>query len=119
MTSKCGVFRNETDLKSVLQTVHELRDRYKNVHLQHKGKNFNTELMEILELRNLLEFSDAIVTGALARKECRGAHWRTDHPTRDDVNWLKHTFAYKTEKGIALRYKPVKILNYQPQERKY
>lgn len=119
MTLKCGVFRNENDLKEMLDIVHELEERYKNIHLSHKGKIFNTELMEILELRNLLEFSDVIVTGALERKECRGAHWRTDHQKRDDTNWLKHTFAYKTEKGIELKYKPVTILNHQPQERKY
>ena len=119
MMNKCGVFRNEADLKSMLETVHELKDKFRNIHMMNKGTNFNTELMEILELRNLLEFSDAIVVGALARQECRGAHWRTDHPKRDDVNWLKHTLAFKTEKGIELKYKPVTILNYQPQERKY
>jgi len=119
MTNKCGVFRNEKDLISMLDTIHELKEKYKNVHMMHKGDVFNTELMEILEVGNLLEFSDAIVTGALERKECRGAHWRTDFEKRDDVNWLKHTIAFKTEKGIELKYKPVKILNYQPQERKY
>ena len=119
MTNKCGVFRNEKDLLSMLDTIHELKGKFANIHMMHKGIVFNTELMEILELRNLLEFSDAIVTGALERKECRGAHWRTDHPKRDDENWLKHTIAFKTEKGIELKYKPVVILNYQPQERKY
>ncbi len=119
MTNKCGVFRNEKDLNSMLETIHELEHKFKNVHLSCKGKVFNTELMEIIELGNLLEFSDAIVTGALARQECRGAHWRTDHPKRDDVNWLKHTIAFKTEKGIELKYKPVVINKYQPQERKY
>ncbi len=119
MTNKCGVFRNEKDLNSMLDTIHELEHKFKNVHLSCKGKVFNTELMEIIELGNLLEFSDAIVTGALARQECRGAHWRTDHPKRDDVNWLKHTIAFKTEKGIELKYKPVVINKYQPQERKY
>ncbi len=119
MTNKCGVFRNEKDLNSMLETIHELEHKFKSVHLSCKGKVFNTELMEIIELGNLLEFSDAIVTGALARQECRGAHWRTDHPKRDDVNWLKHTIAFKTEKGIELKYKPVVINKYQPQERKY
>jgi len=119
MTNKCGVFRNEKDLNSMLDTIHELEHKFKSVHLSCKGKVFNTELMEIIELGNLLEFSDAIVTGALARQECRGAHWRTDHPKRDDVNWLKHTIAFKTEKGIELKYKPVVINKYQPQERKY
>lgn len=119
MTNKCGVFRNKTDLESVLGTIHKLREQYKNVHMMHKGSVFNTELMEIIELGNLLEFSEVIVLGALAREECRGAHWRTDFEKRDDVSWLKHTFAFKTDKGAELKYKPVTIINYQPQERKY
>jgi succinate dehydrogenase / fumarate reductase flavoprotein subunit len=119
MMSKCGVFRNEADLKTLLGTIHELREKFKHVGLVYTGKNFNTELMEVFELGNLLEFSELIALGALERKECRGAHWRTDHPKRDDVNWLKHTLAFKTDKGTQLKYKPVTILNYQPQERKY
>jgi len=119
MTKKCGVFRNETDLKEILEIVHQLRERFKNVNLSGKGKVFNTELMEIIELGNLLEFSEVIILGALARTECRGAHWRIDHPKRDDENWLKHTFAFKTDKGTELKYRPVIITNYQPQERKY
>jgi succinate dehydrogenase / fumarate reductase flavoprotein subunit len=119
MMNKCGVFRNEKDLKEVFNTIKELQQRFKNVRMSYKKNNFNTELMEIMELGNLLEFSEVIVLGAIARQECRGAHWRTDHPKRDDVKWLKHTFAFKTAKGIELKYKPVTILNYQPQERKY
>jgi succinate dehydrogenase / fumarate reductase flavoprotein subunit len=119
MTLKAGVFRNEKDLKELLNIIHSLRAQFKSIHMMHKGKNFNTELMEILELGNLLEFSELIALGALERTECRGAHWRTDFQKRDDVKWLKHTFAFRTEKGTVLKYKPVTILNYQPQERKY
>ena len=119
MTNKCGVFRNEKDLNHALETVRELRNRFNNINMMNKGKVFNTELMEIIELGNLLEFSEVIILGALARTECRGAHWRTDHPKRDDNNWLKHTLAFRTDKGTELKYKPVVIKNYQPQERKY
>lgn len=119
MMTKAGVFRNEKDLKEMRDIIQELRERYKNVGLRDKSKNFNTELMEILELGHLLEFSDIIVEGAIARQECRGAHWRTDYPKRDDQNWMKHTFAFRTEKGIELKYKPVTVTKYQPQERKY
>jgi succinate dehydrogenase / fumarate reductase flavoprotein subunit len=119
MMAKAGVFRNEKDLTEMRQIIHELRARYKNVGLRDKSKNFNTELMEVLELGHLLEFSEIIVEGALARKECRGAHWRTDFEKRDDANWMKHTFAFRTEKGIELKYKPVTVTKYQPMERKY
>jgi succinate dehydrogenase / fumarate reductase flavoprotein subunit len=119
MMVKAGVFRNESDLKAMLDIIHNLQEKYKDVKMMDKGKNFNTDIMEVIELGHLLEFSEIIVLGAIARQECRGAHWRTDNPKRDDVNWLKHTFAFKTDEGIELKYKPVTILNYQPQERKY
>ena len=119
MTTKCGVFRTEKDLKEIIETIKSLQERFKNIRVMDKGKQFNTEIMEIIELGHLLEFSEVIAVGALARPECRGAHWRTDHPSRDDANWLKHTFAFKTDEGIELKYKPVTILNYQPMERKY
>jgi succinate dehydrogenase / fumarate reductase flavoprotein subunit len=119
MSIKTGVFREEKGLKEMMVIIQNLKQKFQKVGLHDKSKNFNTELMEIIETGNLLDFSEVIVEGALARKECRGAHWRTDATGRDDKNWMKHTFAFKTDKGIELRYKPVTVTRYQPQERKY
>jgi succinate dehydrogenase / fumarate reductase, flavoprotein subunit len=85
------------------------------------SRTFNTELMEVIELGNLLDCSEATVAGALARKESRGAHYRPDYEKRDDVNFLTHTLAYQTERAgePELRYKPVVITEFQPKERKY
>ncbi|NIA03048.1 MAG: succinate dehydrogenase/fumarate reductase flavoprotein subunit, partial [Nitrospirae bacterium] len=74
---------------------------------------------EALELGNLLDFSEIIAAGALARNESRGAHSRTDFPNRDDEQWLVHTYAYPGESGPHLEYKPVTITEYSPQRRTY
>ncbi len=119
MMENCGIFRTEEQLKSQLATISKLRERFSKVKIDDKGRRFNTDLIGALELSRLLEFSDIIVTGAVARQECRGSHYRTDHPKRDDENWLKHTLAYRTDDGPRLEYKPVTITTYQPEERKY
>jgi succinate dehydrogenase / fumarate reductase flavoprotein subunit len=120
MMDKCGVFRNEADLKTVLGKVRELRARYDHAGIGDHGKTFNTDLLEALELRNLIELAEVAVVGALARKESRGAHAREDYPKRDDVNFLQHTLAYREPDGnIRLEYKPVVLGTFEPKERKY
>jgi len=96
------------------------RERYDRVAIGDKGAVYNTDLMETVELGFLLDCADALVAGALARTESRGAHFREDHPLRDDANWLKHTLATRGDDGsITLDYKPVKMGPYIPMERKY
>ena len=80
---------------------------------------YNTELLEALELGAMLDISKTIAAGALARQESRGAHYREDFPKRDDIHWMQHTLAYRTDHGLELRYKPVVITRFQPMERKY
>ncbi len=119
MMDKVGVFRIEKQLKEGLEKVKELKERYKNISITDKGKRFNTDLLEALELGNLLALAESIAFCALTRTESRGAHARDDYQKRDDVNWLKHSLSYKTDKGIELKYKPVVITKFQPKERKY
>jgi succinate dehydrogenase / fumarate reductase flavoprotein subunit len=119
MTNLCGIFRNEDDLRRCLDKIHELQERFKAIGLDDRGLAFNTELFNTLETKHLLEFSDVIATGAEARRESRGAHYRTDHPKRDDENWLKHTLAWRENGRVRLAYKDVVITKYPPKERKY
>ena len=121
MMDKVGVVRDEQHLTEARQTIAELKDRYSRVRLMDRSRTFNTELMEVIELGNLLDCSEATIAGALARKESRGAHYRPDYEKRDDVNFLSHTLAYQTDQPgePELRYKPVVITEFQPKERKY
>ena len=114
------VVRTDDGLGKMQEILANLRDRYGRVGVQDKSSVYNTDLMEAVELGFLLDCADTTVAAARARTESRGAHWRDDHPIRDDANWLKHSLAYREEDGsIRLEYKPVKLGPYVPMERKY
>lgn len=121
MMEHASVFRTEHSLKTMLQILDDIKERYNRVAIDDKGRCFNTDLIEVLELRNLIETAETVVHSALNRTESRGAHYREDYPNRDDTNWLKHTLISKgeTDKHPTITYKPVRITKYQPMERKY
>jgi succinate dehydrogenase / fumarate reductase flavoprotein subunit len=119
MMDKVGVFRIEEQIQAAVDKVHQLQERYQRVSLKDKDTRFNTELLEAIELGYLLDLAEATAVSALARQESRGAHSREDFPERDDANWLKHTLAYRTDKGVELKYKPVSITRFEPKPRTY
>ncbi|WP_327728086.1 succinate dehydrogenase flavoprotein subunit [Streptomyces sp. NBC_00487] len=124
MDANVMVFRTEQTIKTAVEKIAELRERYKNVAIQDKGKRFNTDLLEAVELGNLLDLAEVMAVSALARKESRGGHYREDYPNRDDVNFMRHTMAYREvgddgSETVRLDYKPVVQTRYQPMERKY
>ena len=121
MMDKVSVVRDEKRLAEATAKLVELKERYAKVRLMDHSRTFNTELMEVIELGNLLDFSEATIAGADARKESRGAHYRPDYEARDDVNFLRHTLAYQsaTVGQPELKYKPVVVTEFQPKERKY
>src|SRR5512144_1406203 len=120
MDINAQVYRDEGSLKQALSDIESLKARYVNVSVQDKGKRFNTDLLEALELGFLLDLAEVLVVSALARNESRGGHFREDYPNRDDVNFMRHTMAYRQEDGtIRLDYKPVVQTRYEPMERKY
>jgi succinate dehydrogenase / fumarate reductase, flavoprotein subunit len=114
-----GVFRTQEGMQTALEKVHELQERLKQVPITDRGKIFNTELINIWELGNLLLLAELTTISALARTESRGGHAREDYSKRDDANWLKHSLIWKRGDEVNLSYKPVKITKYQPKERVY
>ncbi|MEY9853627.1 succinate dehydrogenase / fumarate reductase flavoprotein subunit [Leifsonia sp. EB41] len=127
MDRNAQVFRTDESLEKVTGTIHRLRERYKNIVVQDKGKRFNTDLLEAVELGFLLDLAEVVVFSARNRKESRGGHMRDDFPKRDDENYMQHTMAYLTgdphsadaADHITLDWKPVVVTRYQPMERKY
>ncbi len=87
--------------------------------VQDKGRDFNTDLIQAIELGSMLEMADCLVTGAIARTESRGAHSRLDYPERDDDAWLRHTLAFYDDGQVRLDYRPVTITEYEPAVRSY
>ncbi|MFM6306828.1 MAG: succinate dehydrogenase/fumarate reductase flavoprotein subunit, partial [Dolichospermum sp.] len=101
------------------EKIAELQQQYSQIYLDDKGKSWNTELVEALELQSLMVVGQTILASALNRQESRGAHFREDFSQRDDVNFLKHTMAYYSSTGIDIQYRPVTITMFTPKERKY
>ena len=119
MVEKVGIFRHQNDLETAKTAVARLKLEFAKVSPMDSSKKFNTSLLETLEVGFTLDIAEVIIAGALARKESRGAHYRTDYPKRDDANWLKHTLAHRTAEGPKLSYKPVTITRFQPTARGY
>jgi succinate dehydrogenase / fumarate reductase, flavoprotein subunit len=120
MHESFGVFRREEQMREQGVIIEGLRHRYERVVVEDKGRIFNNDLTQALELGFLLELAACMVEAGLARKESRGAHARPyDYPERDDENFLKHTLASWANGGPQLTWEPVRMTKWQPEERKY
>jgi len=119
MDAYVQVFRNETALSHAVSELRDLRERCRAIRVRSTSLLFNVDLVRTLELFAMVEIALAGAQGALARRESRGAHARTDCPDRDDQDWLKHTLAYRTDDGPRLDYRPVTMGRFAPQERTY
>ena len=121
MFTKCGVYRTDELLTQARDALVDLRARARHLKVDDRGCRYNTDLAEALELGFLLDCAEATVTSALARKESRGGHAREDFPERDDTNWLKHTFAVRSQAtgATTMSYRPVTITKFEPKPRVY
>ena len=119
MMEKVGIYRNGRDMQAAVDQIQNLLERYQRVRVQDTGRAFNTDLLELIELRNLLDLSLLTAASALDRQESRGAHSREDFPDRDDDNWLKHSLAYLDEDKVRVEYKTVDTSIWTPKPRTY
>ena len=117
--SGCGVFREEESMRATAETVAQLKGRYADVGLSDTSQVFNTEIIQALELGNMPDVAETVAISAVARRESRGAHTRTDYPTRDDNQFWKHSLVKFAPDGPRLSYKPVVKTRWELEERKY
>jgi fumarate reductase flavoprotein subunit len=120
LESGAGIYRTGASLETAASRLAELRERARDVNLEDRTATFNTERTSAFELTFMLDVAQAIVHAALARTESRGAHQRTDHPSRDDARFLAHSLVHRTADGSPrVDYLPVKITRWPPAERVY
>ncbi|MBN2154514.1 MAG: FAD-dependent oxidoreductase [Candidatus Lokiarchaeota archaeon] len=119
MNKYLGVYRNEAGLKTALMVIQELQKEFARIELPTDDRKYNFGLIRGLELRNMLDIAEATATAALWRKESRGAHWRTDYPSRNDTDYLNHTMIYPGKDGMIIKTKPVKLGMFEIKERQY
>ncbi|NMW17780.1 MAG: FAD-binding protein [Chlorobiaceae bacterium] len=114
-----GIFRESSLLHKGIQDISGLKERFKKVRVFDSSDVFNTNLMQVLELKNMLDLAETVAVGALAREESRGSHTRIDFPVRDDEKWHKHTLATLVDGKVLPGEKPVTMGRYELQERTY
>jgi succinate dehydrogenase / fumarate reductase flavoprotein subunit len=122
MMDKASVVRTDGSLGEVLDSIGKLRALYQKAGVRDRSKVFNTELVEHMELGYLIDMAEALVVAAKARTESRGGHYREDYQSREDDEWLKHSFITQGEEADAqpqLNYRDVVMGRYEPVERKY
>jgi succinate dehydrogenase / fumarate reductase, flavoprotein subunit len=119
MDRYAAVFRDEDGLRTALEVVRRLKEEAKDVAVDDKGSVFNQDVLGVIELGFMLDNAECVVMAAIERKESRGAQYRTDHPERNDDEWLKHIDLTLDGDGPAISYSPVTITQWQPQERTY
>jgi succinate dehydrogenase / fumarate reductase flavoprotein subunit len=119
MWNNAGIFRNDSGLHQALRDIDGLQEEYARCFVGDSSRTFNTAFMNYIELGNLLVVSKAITMGAIARRESRGSHSRTDFPRRDDRNFLQHTLISKEGDTVKTEYRPVVVTKYKPVERTY
>jgi succinate dehydrogenase / fumarate reductase flavoprotein subunit len=102
MDTNAQVFRTAESLRTALDDVRALQERYSRASVQDKARAFNTDLLEAIELGFLLDVAEVVVVGALNRRESRGGHFREDYPKRDDAGFMEHTMAYRRPHGAAV-----------------
>jgi fumarate reductase flavoprotein subunit len=102
MMDKVGIFRTGDELKEAVDELEKLLVRSRNIGLKTKFHGANPELVTAYRVQKMLKIALCVALGALQRSESRGAHYREDHPQRNDRDWLKRTLATWKDENDSL-----------------
>jgi succinate dehydrogenase / fumarate reductase flavoprotein subunit len=119
MNQYVAVYREQEGLEKAHEIVGRLKEEAESAYIDDHGTVFNQDVLGSIELGYMLDCAEAIVVGAIERKESRGAQFRTDFPERNDDEWLKHIDITFDGEHPQVSYSPVTITQWQPEERKY
>ena len=119
MFHKFGIFRDKKTMQEGLLEIKHVHEKISQVSINNKERAANQMIIRFFELENMLYLAEAVAVSALARKESRGSHTRSDYPSRDDINFLKHTVVSLHGEAVKISYKPVKLGMFKPEERVY
>jgi succinate dehydrogenase / fumarate reductase flavoprotein subunit len=120
MDKHVAVFRDEAGIQSALETVRRLKGEAQSAYVDDKGTVFNQDILGAIELGYMLDNAEATCVAALERKESRGAQYRTDYPSRNDAEWLKHINLTVNGGDVPeVSYSDVTMTQWEPEERTY
>ncbi|MDQ8045164.1 MAG: succinate dehydrogenase/fumarate reductase flavoprotein subunit, partial [Patulibacter sp.] len=120
MNQNCAVYRTQEGLEKQLEIVLRLKEEAKTAAIDDKGTVFNQDVLGAVELEYMTKIAETIVTGALERKESRGAQARADFPDRNDEDFLKHfTIQGDADGNPVLGEAPITFTQWEPEVRSY
>lgn len=103
---KAGLFKDENSLNEALKQINVIKNSLHKIGVVDKQKEYNKNLLEFLEFRNILDISLVVIECALNRKESRGSHYRIDYP-RIDNTYLKNTKILYEENKASCSFEDV------------
>jgi succinate dehydrogenase / fumarate reductase flavoprotein subunit len=102
-----GLFRNENNMNKLLNELFEIKDLIPNMGIEDKSKEFNKNLVEFIEFKNILDIAIITTICAINRKESRGGHYRTDYP-KIEKDYDKCSLAIKIDDEIKIDFEEIK-----------
>jgi succinate dehydrogenase/fumarate reductase flavoprotein subunit len=109
MAQQClGPIRTGQELTAFLQEIRRVKqEELPLLETTSKGRRYNKEWLDALELEHILDLLEFAGASALQRTESRGVHFREDHPHTDNDNWLKESVVKRIDTGFELTTRPV------------